>query len=429
MFRIVLDHPHRHLGRRLWRRVTTLVGGVLLMVGLTASVPALPSTFAVGTLGMAWATAEETDPDPLADIPVREIVLVWAVTAPVAIIGMRSGLRLLRRNRSLILFLRRFGYDDAQSAITYAVLQTIGGSWRVVTLDDAEMVPIGVADGTRRVFSAGRVASKSIISIGHFLGLGAFPYLTGTLWAIVALALAGPALEFAQTGVPRWDKWGDTIDPYIRIASSIFDGRPPLEAVAPTLPGVFAVVAMAAAASFGVLIVTMVVLLVAVPMSGVLAFVSTSDDSVQEAERLKTMAVSSLSEIRAAAAGIARRSRKVFGPRLVVIKVASQVWREAVSELASVSALPLIDISEPTDNVLWELQELLRRFGDRCVIIGRHERVIALAAVPQGQGPASIDDRLVEMIGDRDVLVYTTDRSGLKRFARALRGVLLTRQR
>ena len=95
----------------------------------------------------------------------REIILAWAVTLPLAIGGVRIGLRLLRRNRTLVLFLRKFGYDDAQSAVTFAVLRTIGASWRVVTLDDAEMAPIGVAEGTRRLFRAGHVVSKYVLDV------------------------------------------------------------------------------------------------------------------------------------------------------------------------------------------------------------------------------------------------------------------------
>src|SRR6185369_6664738 len=160
----------------------------------------------------------------------EKIIAVWAVTFPLTILGIRWGLRLLRRNRTMVLFLRRFGYDDAQSAVTFAVLQTIGASWRVVTLDDAEMVPIGVATGTRVTFRVGHVASKSILRIAQFLGLRMFPILISAMWGVVALALLGPALDFAQSGVPKWKEWIDVIDPYLKILGSVFERRPPLEA-------------------------------------------------------------------------------------------------------------------------------------------------------------------------------------------------------
>jgi hypothetical protein len=165
----VLDHPQRHLGLRLWRRISDLTGTLLLVLGLTASLPAAPASLAVLSFVIGWATTDASDPDPwpAADVPVQEIVLAWAVTTPIAIGGLRIGLRLLRRNRTLVLFLRKFGYDDAQNAVTFAVLRTIGASWRVVTLDDAEMVPIGIPEGTRRVFNAGHLASKHVLAFGH----------------------------------------------------------------------------------------------------------------------------------------------------------------------------------------------------------------------------------------------------------------------
>jgi hypothetical protein len=297
----------------------------------------------------------------------------------------------------------------------------------VVTLDDAEMVPIGVATGTRLAFRVGHVASKSILRITQFLGLRMFPILISAMWGVVALALLGPALDFAQSGVPKWKEWIDVIDPYLKIVGSVFERRPPLEAVGPTLPGIFAVLAMAAAVSFVVMMGSMVAIIVAFPLSTVLFFFSWSADAVREAERFKNVAVTSLSEIRQAASAIALRSKKVFGPRLVVIRVASPVWRNAVEELASLSSLPLIDISELTENVLWELEELLRRFGDKCVLIGRYEAVTALAALPPTHPGTSVERRAADLIADRDVLAYTTDPAGLKRFARALRALLLTR--
>jgi len=406
------------------------MGGLLLVIGLTASIPAVPASLAVISFVLGWVTTDPSDPDPwpAPDVPVREIILVCAVTTPLAIGGVRIGLRLLRRNRTLVLFLRKFGYDDAQSAVTFAVLRTIGASWRVVTLDDAEMAPIGVADSTRRVFRAGRFLSKHVLVIGHFLGLRMFPIVISAMWGVLALGLIEPAYEFARTGVTTWEPWGEAIDPYVEIVASVFEGRPPLAEVAPTLPGVFALLAMAAAVSFAVMLASMAAIMLAFPLSTVLFFLSASADSVVEAERSKAVAVTSVGEIQQAARAIAARSRKVLGPRLVVLRVASHVWQDAVRELASLSSLPLIDISEPTENVLWELEALTNRFGDRCVVIGHHERVAALATVPPGErGPAPVERRLADLLEGREVLAYTTDPQGQKRFARALRGLLLTR--
>jgi hypothetical protein len=198
--------------------------------------------------------------------------------------------------------------------------------------------------------------------------------------------------------------------------------------VAPTLPGVFALLAMGAAVSFGALLATMAALVLAFPLSVVLFFFSSSADAVREAERSKTVAVTSVAGINEAARAIARRSRKVFGPRLVVLRVASHVWQHAVTELAALSSLPLIDISEPTENVLWEFEELTKRFGDKCVIIGQHDRVAAFATLSDRErGSTSVEGRLADLLKGREVLAYSVDSRGLKRFAKALRGMLLTR--
>jgi hypothetical protein len=427
---IVLDHPHRHAARRLWRRVSGFAGAIMLLIGLTASIAAVPTSLAVLGFVIGWVATEETDPEPWPpdDLPVREILLVWAISSPMAIVGIRGGLTLLRGDRTLVLFLRRFGYDDAQSAVAFAVLKTIGASWRVVTLDDAEMVPIGIPIATRRVFRAGHLTSRHILAFGHFVGLRMFPLLTSAMWGVVALALLGPAIELARTGVPNWEQWGNAIEPYFEILATVFDGRLPLDAFTPDLPGVFAVLATAAAVSFVALIVTMVALVLALPFSTVLFFLSSSADAVREAERSKTAVVQTVGEIRQAAGAIAARSRKVFGPRLVVLRVATPVWQQAVTELASVSSLQLIDVSEPTENVLWEIEQLTTRFATRCVFIGQHERVSRLAALSRPPaGPASIEERMALLLDGHEILVYTTDRRGMKRFARALRGLLLSR--
>ncbi len=69
------------------------------------------------------------------------------------------------------------------------------------------MVPLGVADGARRVFNAGRFTSKYLIAITGFLGLRMFPFLVLAGWSVVALALAAPALKFALAGVTSAEPW------------------------------------------------------------------------------------------------------------------------------------------------------------------------------------------------------------------------------
>jgi hypothetical protein len=95
--------------------------------------------------------------------------------------------------------------------------------------------------------------------------------------------------------------------------------------------------------------------------------------------------------------------------------------------LASVCSRTLIDISEPTENVLWELEELITRHESTFVVIGHRDRVAALGS--SDSGLAHVERRLAALLAGREVLAYTTDRRGLKRFARALRNHLIALDR
>ena len=117
---------------------------------------------------------------------------------------------------------------------------------------------------------------------------------------------------------------------------------------------------------------------------------------------------------------VRRQSRTVFGARLSVLTVSSAIWQETVTGIAELSAIPLIDISEPTENVLWEVEELVRRFGDRCVFIGAYDRLQELTT----REPDPLMERLSTFLDGRQVLGYKSDARGRKRFVRALGSTL-----
>jgi hypothetical protein len=103
--------------------------------------------------------------------------------------------------------------------------------------------------------------------------------------------------------------------------------------------------------------------------------------------------------------------------------VASNVWQHAVRQLVAVCSVTLIDISDPTENVLWELEELITRRNSKHVFVAHHARAVALAS--SDAGLTSVERRLAALLAGREVLAYTTDRRGLRRFARALRDKLI----
>ena len=144
------------------------------------------------------------------------------------------------------------------------------------------------------------------------------------------------------------------LDPYVDIVSTTFDGQLPVDAIAFSLPGMFAILAVGLAG----LVIALGTALTAAPLVWVLTavflfFASFPADTVREAEQLKTRDVQTTADIDSAAHVLAQWSRRVFGPRLVVLRVASNIWRQTVSRMASVSSVALIDVSEPTGNLIW----------------------------------------------------------------------------
>jgi hypothetical protein len=316
---IVLDYRGWHLGRRIGRAIGLVSGTVLLLLGLVASTVAVPTSLVVIGLVLGRISNESADWLP-PEMPAAQVVLAWVVACPTAIVGTTRGLRLVRGQRRLVIFLRRFGYDDATRAVTFAV-RTIGASWRLVTLDDEEIAPLGVSLGARTIFGALRQLSTAALWAGK-LPVRIFPFVTGAMWVVVAAQLLTAS------------HWSEVARVDMEVVEDIFEWRLPFQRVAPTLPGAFAAFAIGAAIAFGGLMVTFVALLAALPLSALLIFFSSSLESVQEAERSKTLNVQTLADLESAATLTVERTRKVFGPRLVVLRVASSIWQAAVDRLA-----------------------------------------------------------------------------------------------
>jgi len=346
-----------------------------------------------------------------------DLLLATVVFILITIVGLRVGLRLLRGNRKLVLFLRRFGYGDATKVVTFAVAKTIGRSWRLVTLDDASVAPLGVPTGTRRLVVAAGLVRQGVMVTPMFLAYIGM-YTLATPCVILLLA-------FLQAEMRGLDL-GDSFAPYGRVFESVMAGHIPSDAIGWTLVGAFAVAATLTMFNVWALIASFAALLASIVLAVPFSLLDFASDTVQAADKLTTRRVEHAAEIDKAARAIAEESRKIFAPRLVVLRVASDVWRQTVMRLSSASSLTIIDVSEPTENLLWEIQELTARSGPRCVFVGQSHRVARLMASSEnGLPPTPIDEPLLRLLDGREVLAYITTRRGMRRFARALRARLL----
>jgi hypothetical protein len=413
--RVVLDHPGHQTRHHLARLIAWLLGALLVGIGLLATVVAIPSGFVtLGDLVGRWQHEQVFPPE----VPVPKVELAFVASLAIAIIGIRYGRRLVRGMRSPVLFLRRFGYRGSMQVVTFAVANTIGSSWRLVTLDDEAIAPVGVDTSSRFVFGAGERLARLAAAMGKGI-LAGFKYVTTGIWIVVAIQVA-----------VAWPNWrhlltDGTVNTYAKIFSMLMERQVPVQYFGPTLPGAFAILGTAAAFGFVGLLIMFAVLLALFPLFGVVVLASSAAAALRKAESSKTQTITDGRQVRDVVARVARRGRETFAPRLVVLRVASPAWQQTVSALALVTAVSILDISELTENIAWELDELQRLCPGRCILIGEQAHIARWASEPARLDPGSLDARVARLLDGRDVIAYTTDPKGMRRFARALYGVLL----
>ena len=167
---VVLDHPDRYLVRGPREAAWTVLGALLLLTGLVASVPAV--VLALPALAFVQSVVDpaalEAD-SSVAEMPLGLLAILWLASTAIAIIAGKTGLRILRGERQVVVFLRRFGFDDATNAVTSAASSSMGRWWRLVTLDDHEVSAIGVDEGTRRLVALagfGSILAKAGFRVG-----------------------------------------------------------------------------------------------------------------------------------------------------------------------------------------------------------------------------------------------------------------------
>ncbi len=105
-----------------------------------------------------------------------------------------------------------------------------------------------------------------------------------------------------------------------------------------------------------------------------------------------------------------------------MVRVADAVWQHAVRDFADRSAAVIIDVSVPSENLLWEIRTLLPVLGHRCVLVGRRDLLTRTA--PGGRTVLAVSSGSGREIDGRDVLAYGTTPREIRRFSQALDGHL-----
>jgi hypothetical protein len=116
-------------------------------------------------------------------------------------------------------------------------------------------------------------------------------------------------------------------------------------------------------------------------------------------------------------------SKATGGDRLIVLAVDSpreQTWQNAVKNLATFySDVALIDVSQPTKALVWEVEYLTHVQPMPCVFVAERSQA---TAVLTADSPDAYARQMRELLNGRTVLTYdASDRRSRSRFVDALR--------
>jgi elongation factor Tu len=266
-------------------------------------------------------------------------------------------LSIARGRTSIVVYLRRFGRSSSNMAVAQALESGLGRGHRIVTLDDSRFVPLEVPKWERRVSRYGP------------------PLLATTM--ILAFVLTVRALR----------QQGDVLFLWLSM------GSVPLVAIS----------LWSVCTAFFLLLI--------------------------HRRRIRQLArgrLTSEHDLTARAASLVRLSSwsRVMGiaaPQATVLGVDDVMWQTTVAMLVRDCSAVLIDLSEPTANLAWELDTVLRQAGNRVVFIGDRTAVVAWRNTVGSQSETAASRRISVLLGEQTILAYdTSDRRGRRRLRRSL---------
>jgi hypothetical protein len=372
--RIVQDVP---AGRLPWQRLSRLVlaavGLVFVVAGLLAAV--LPVMLVI----ILAETLVSGESEPMSG---GDLVGVGALAAG-AVLLMWLGVMLIRGRRRLGLYLRKFGFADTTRTVSHALKSAVGRSMRLVTLDDSQVAPVGVGAARRIMALLGFAAVVLAAWLLYYLLGGGF----STDSTNIINDAAEQASDAAGGGVT--EQFGAVV------AGSIAGG---------IIAGVFLFLLLAVLVIAGL----------------VMIFAYRAHRSARRAQREASQALAQRQQVDAVARRLDAVARKVFSPRLMVVTVPGSFWREAIRGFAAVSKVAVIDVSHPTDPLLWEVATLKPLFAGRLVFVGARDLVGALARPPH-EIAGTPHGALAELLDGEEIVAYGPTEADRRRFTTALR--------
>lgn len=362
---ILISEYTSNLGDAYWKRLLLIALGLLLQLGAIL-------IFAVILVVIVISSSDNSTESVYLDRAFRILI-----AASIAVGSAIAGWRFLRGRRQMLLFLRRFGFDDATRIVTSAVEKNLGKTWRVVTLDDKRVSPVGVS---RRLPISLAVTSAILFII----------FVVGS----IGLYKSGLRLDF---------------DPGPALAQT--DARNPA-----------AVISKAVAVYLVIMIIISFFLFPMLLLGALAAFLLSVPFAAWRAERSKKINVSKEVEIDQIVTKLAKTTKGLFVPRFVVLNVETLIWQPTVCKLARLASAIVVDVSIPSENLLWEI-ERLRSIGYKsCIYVADRDRIEDINS--NTVGDQQIVARWRKLLSGHTVITYSLAPGDQNKFERSLRNRL-----
>jgi hypothetical protein len=382
--------PRRRRGSVALIRAVRSFGFVLVLSATLASVPLLWFT-------VQWVTEHVHLDKPLWKWPHSIKVHGFAIWA--SSLGLTAmwpiGVWMCRYRRRPVLYLRRFGDTDSTGLVSDAVFE-IGSSYRMITLDDQSVAPIGHRRRTtftaRVLFALGRGYLHLVGTGNETIGkaIKFFAWCLGISLAILFFTSDGSFGQRISQSVSQHGWFHDVFDAFGIIT------------------GILIIIIFARLAGFAAGLATLPASFI-VGMAGM---------QVLETEKwLQKLSVNSAKDLRNGMALIKRYSGRALTVRFSVLKVDSFLWKQTVRAVMEECGLALLDISDITANMLWEIEEL-ESHSTAVVLVGAADKVDDVLYRPTDDFSLMMAR---ELLDGRRVLTYTTDPAGRRTFVRELR--------
>jgi hypothetical protein len=321
-------------------------------------------------------------------LPAVVLTHLWysALVALVILAASALTVPLARSSRREVLFLRRFGDAETARAVTDA-LPAVGRLWRLVALDDRTLKPVS-ADHAFRWTAWLELLLPLWWSIagGLFVLAQATGYSTAALVAFTLIRGKGTdqqvweGVVYGQGLLPTVSRGGLVVTVFLLVAAFVF----------------------------------FVLRWTTLPVFAVTFSLGTTDDADESARG----SIRFQDDIFRTQKDLRRNAKRTVAARIAVITVSDDLWRESVARLADDAAVVLVDVSQPTKHVIWEVEYLLDA-DIPCVFVGAASRLSYLTDHSfSGELGAILRDRL----DGQTVISYVP--SGQKSAHRAFAGAL-----